>query len=303
MKNKIVLIAGPTASGKSSLANKLAKKIDGEIVNADSMQIYKDLEILTARPKPKKNDPNHHLYGFVNGEELWSVGKWINEAKKVTEKILRKSSIPIIVGGTGLYFKAITDGLSPIPDINREIRDNLKEELNSKGLESLYNELKFTDIKAYESIDKNDQQRILRALEVYRGSGKKISEYWKLDRTKVFEDNFIKIKLSTDREKLYKSCDDRCDDMFQLGAVEEVKSLIELNYDNKAPILNAIGVSEIKEYIKKRINIDEAKDLIKFRTHQYAKRQITWLKHQMISWKSFSTQESDKIIDYFIKKL
>ena len=117
MKNKIVLIAGPTASGKSSLANTLAKKIDGEIVNADSMQIYKDLEILTARPKPEKNDPNHHLYGFVNGEELWSVGKWINEAKKVTEKILRKSSIPIIVGGTGLYFKAVTDGLSPIPDI------------------------------------------------------------------------------------------------------------------------------------------------------------------------------------------
>ncbi len=303
MKNKIILIAGPTASGKSSLANTLAKKIDGEVVNADSIHIYKDLEILTARPKPKKNDPNHHLYGFVNGNELWSVGKWINEAKKVTEKILKKGSIPIIVGGTGLYFKAITDGLSPIPDIKQEIRDDLKEELNSKGLESLYGELKFTDIKAYEIINKNDQQRILRALEVYRGSGKKISEYWKLDKEKVFEYNFIKIKLSSDRERLYKSCDDRCDDMFQLGAVEEVKALMELNYDNKAPILNAIGVSEIKEYLNKKINIDEAKGLIKFRTHQYAKRQITWLKHQMISWKSTSTQESDKIIDYFIKKL
>ncbi len=303
MENKIILIAGPTASGKSSFANILAKKIDGEIINADSIQIYKDLEILTARPKLKKNDPNHHLYGFVNGDELWSVGKWINEAKKITQKILKKNSTPIFVGGTGLYFKAITDGLSPIPDINYEIRGRLKKELNIRGLEKLYGELKATDIQAYESIDRNDQQRILRALEVFRGTGKKISDYWKLERIKVFEDNFIKIKLNTDREKLYQNCDDRCDHMFQLGVIEEVQSLIDKNYDDKAPILNAIGVSEIKEYLQKRINIDEVKDLIKFRTHQYAKRQITWLKHQMISWKSFSTQESDKIVDYFIKKL
>ena len=303
MENKIILIAGPTASGKSSLANRIAKKIDGEIINADSIQIYKDLEILTARPKPKKNDPNHHLYGFANGDELWSVGKWINEAKKITQKILKENSRPILVGGTGLYFKAITDGLSPIPDINYEIRSSLKEELNIRGLEELYRELKVTDIQAYESIDRNDQQRILRALEVFRGTGKKISDYWKLDRIKVFENNFIKIKLNTDREKLYQSCDARCDQMFQLGVIEEVKSLIDRNYDDKAPILNAIGVSEINEYLQKKINIDEAKDLIKFRTHQYAKRQITWLKHQMISWESFSTQESDKIVDYFIKKL
>ena len=303
MENKIILIAGPTASGKSSLANALAKKIDGEIINADSIQIYKDLEILTARPKPKQNDPNHHLYGFVNGDELWSVGKWINEAKKITQKILKKNSTPILVGGTGLYFKAMTDGLSPIPDINYEIRGRLKKELNIRGLENLYGELKVIDIQAYESIDRNDQQRILRALEVFRGTGKKISDYWKLKRIKVFEDNFIKIKLNTDREKLYQNCDDRCDHMFQLGVIEEVQSLIDKNYDDKAPILNAIGVSEIKEYLQKKINIDEVKDLIKFRTHQYAKRQITWLKHQMISWKSFSTQESDKIVDYFIKKL
>ena len=303
MENKIILIAGPTASGKSSLANILAKKIDGEIINADSIQIYKDLEILTARPNPHENDPNHHLYGFVNGDELWSVGKWINEAKKITQKILKKNSTPILVGGTGLYFKAITDGLSPFPDVNYEIRARLKKELNIRGLEKLYGELKVIDIQAYESIDRNDQQRILRALEVFRGTGKKISDYWKLERIKVFEDNFIKIKLNTDRDKLYQNCDDRCDHMFQLGVIEEVQSLIDKNYDDKAPILNAIGVSEIKEYLQKKINIDEVKDLIKFRTHQYAKRQITWLKHQMISWIRFSKQESDEIVDYFIKKL
>ena len=167
----------------------------------------------------------------------------------------------------------------------------------------LYNELKSQDIKAYELIEKNDQQRILRALEVYRGSGKKISTYWGMERSKVFNNNFIKIKLNADREYLYNKCDDRCEDMFQSGVIEEVKKLMEMKYEDNAPIFNAIGVKEINKYLQKEIDKDEAKDLIKFRTHQYAKRQITWLKHQMISWKSFYTQESDKIIDYFIKKL
>ena len=303
MMKKIILIAGPTASGKSSLANILAKKINGEIVNADSVQIYKDLKILTARPDIQKNDPLHHLYGFAKGNELWSVGRWIKKAKKVTDNILRKNSIPILVGGTGLYFKAVTEGLSPIPEIDETVREELNEDLKEKGLSYLYNELKSQDIKAYELIDKNDQQRILRALEVYRGSGKKISTYWGMERSKVFNNNFIKIKLNADREYLYNKCDDRCEDMFQSGVIEEVKKLMEMKYEDNAPIFNAIGVKEINKYLQKEIDKDEAKDLIKFRTHQYAKRQITWLKHQMISWKSFYTQESDKIIDYFINKL
>tara|TARA_Y100001970_G_scaffold31249_1_gene38773 strand:+ start:978 stop:1889 length:912 start_codon:yes stop_codon:yes gene_type:complete len=303
MENKIILISGPTASGKSSLAHTLAKKINGEIVNADSIQIYKDLMILTARPDIHKGDPIHHLYGFVNGNELWSVGKWIKKAKQVTDKILSKKSIPILVGGTGLYFKAVTDGLSPIPDIDETIRLALNEELKEKGLAYLHDELKNQDVKAHKLIDKNDQQRILRALEVYRGTGKKISNYWEMERLKIFQNNFIKIKLNVNREHLYNRCDNRCENMFQSGAVEEVKALLQKKYEENAPIYNAIGVNEIKQYLQNIIDIDEAKNLIKFRTHQYAKRQITWLKHQMISWRSFSAQESDKIIDYFIKKL
>ena len=201
MKKKIILISGPTASGKSSLASSLAKKIDGEIINTDSIQIYRDLQILTARPQPTKSDPIHHLYGFLSGDKLWSVGKWICEAKKISDQILNKKKIPILVGGTGLYFKAITDGLSPIPEIQISVRKKLIEKLNKIGIEKIYEELKKIDKTAYNVINKNDQQRILRAIEVFQGTGVKISDYWKKDRIKVFDDNFMKIKLSSEREK------------------------------------------------------------------------------------------------------
>ena len=303
MKKKIILISGPTASGKSSLANSLAKKIDGEIINTDSIQIYRDLKILTARPQPTKSDPIHHLYGFLSGDKLWSVGKWIGEAKKISDQILNKKKIPILVGGTGLYFKAITDGLSPIPEIQISVRKKLIEKLNKVGIEKIYEELKKIDKTAYNIINKNDQQRILRAIEVFQGTGVKISDYWKKDRIKVFADNFMKIKLSSEREALYKNCDDRCEEMFLRGAIEEVIFLNQKKYNESAPIFNAIGVREINDFLLKKVNIEEAKRLIKYRTHQYAKRQITWINHQMVSWKSFSTQESDKIIQYFIKKL
>ena len=149
MKKKIILISGPTASGKSSLASSLAKKIDGEIINTDSIQIYRDLQILTARPQPTKSDPIHHLYGFLSGDKLWSVGKWICEAKKISDQILNKKKIPILVGGTGLYFKAITDGLSPIPEIQISVRKKLIEKLNKIGIEKIYEELKKIDKTAY----------------------------------------------------------------------------------------------------------------------------------------------------------
>ncbi len=303
MKNKIILISGPTASGKSNFAYKVAKKINGEIINADSIQIYRDLKILTARPNIKDSDPKHHLYGFLEGEEVWSVGKWIKVAKDISDQILEKKMTPIIVGGTGLYFKAITEGLSPIPDINPKIREELKDLLRSKGLNSLYENLKNLDIEAYKKIGSNDQQRILRALEVYKGTKKKISDFWKIKRVKIFNNEFKKINLTISRDILYEKCDKRCEEMIKQGAVEEVKNLLEKKYKTDAPIMNAIGVKEIRQYLEKKLELVDAVNLIKYRTHQYAKRQITWSKHQMITWEGLSTQLSDKIIDNFIKKL
>ncbi len=303
MKNKIILISGPTASGKSNFAYKVAKKINGEIINADSIQIYKDLKILTARPNIKDSDPVHHLYGFLGGEEILSVGKWIKVAKDISDKIIAKKMTPIIVGGTGLYFKAITEGLSPIPDIDPKVREELTNLLRSKGINSLRKILKDLDPAAYKKIGSNDQQRILRALEVYKGTKRKISDFWKIKRVKLFNNEFKKINLTISRDLLYENCDKRCDEMINQGAIEEVRTLLEKNYKFNAPVMNAIGVKEIRQYLEKKIELIDAVNLIKYRTHQYAKRQITWSKHQMITWEGLSTQLSDKIVDNFIKKL
>ena len=173
MTEKIILLSGPTATGKSSLALKIAETIGAEIINADSIQLYRDLSILTARPNTENEKIKHHCYGFLNGDINWSVGKWINEVKKIINDIIERKKVPIIVGGTGFYFKAITDGLSPIPDIDKSIRLEIESELEKNGLEKLYKKLNIIDVDASERINPNDKQRIMRALEVYEGTKKR----------------------------------------------------------------------------------------------------------------------------------
>jgi len=200
MINKIILISGPTATGKSSLALKIAKKIDSEIINADSIQLYKDLSILTARPSVERETIKHHLYGLLNGDIKWSVGKWLQETKVLIQNIIEKRKIPIIVGGTGFYFKAITDGLSPIPDIDHLVRDELNDLLLKEGLESLYLDLQKVDEAAAEKINPNDKQRIIRALEVYKGTKKRISDYWKMERVKYIDKPTINFSIDAERK-------------------------------------------------------------------------------------------------------
>ena len=173
MKSKIILISGPTASGKSSLASGIAEKISSEIINADSIQLYKDLRILTARPLVEKEKTKHHFYGLLSGDAKWSVGKWVEETTTLCKNIIKKNKTPIIVGGTGFYFKAITDGLSPIPDIDYSIREDLNALASEEGLDFLYKDLQKIDFPASEKINPNDKQRIIRALEVFRGTKKK----------------------------------------------------------------------------------------------------------------------------------
>ena len=303
MINKIILISGPTATGKSSLALKIAKKIDSEIINADSIQLYKDLSILTARPSVERETIKHHLYGLLNGDIKWSVGKWLQETKVLIQNIIEKRKIPIIVGGTGLYFKAITDGLSPIPDIDHLVRDKLNDLLLKEGLESLYLDLQKVDEAAAEKINPNDKQRIIRALEVYNGTKKRISDYWKMERVKYIDKPTINFSIEADRRWIYEKCDSRVDNMFREGVIDEVKNLKNKNYSKDSPIFKAIGVEEISSFLDEKISIEEASDLIKFKTHQYAKRQITWINNQMITWNKINTQHSDKNVDEIIKKL
>ena len=303
MIEKIVLLSGPTASGKSSLASKLAEKIDGEIINADSIQLYRDLFILTARPDIKKEKIKHHCYGFLDGDINWSVGKWINEINKILKDVIKRKKVPIVVGGTGFYFKAITDGLSPIPDIDKSIRLKIENDLEKNGLTKLQKKLAFIDPRASEKINPNDRQRIMRALEVYEGTNKKISDFWLMKREKIIKYKTINFKIDADREWIYKNCDLRVDYMFENGVVEEVRNLLTKNYSKNSPIMKAIGVDEITSFLNSDITIDKALELIKFKTHQYAKRQITWINNQMISWNSINTQYSNKIINEIIKKL
>lgn len=303
MINKIILISGPTATGKSSLALKIAKKIDSEIINADSIQLYKDLSILTARPLVEREKIKHHLYGLLNGDIKWSVGKWLQETKVLIQNIIEKRKIPIIVGGTGLYFKAITDGLSPIPDIDHLVRDKLNDLLLKEGLESLYLDLQKVDEVAAEKINPNDKQRIIRALEVYNGTKKRISDYWKMERVKYIDKPTVNFSIEAERRWIYEKCDSRVDNMFREGVIDEVKNLKNKNYSKDSPIFKAIGVEEISSFLDEKISIEEASDLIKFKTHQYAKRQITWINNQMITWNKINTQHSDKNVDEIIKKL
>ena len=303
MTEKIILLSGPTATGKSSLALKIAETIGAEIINADSIQLYRDLSILTARPNTENEKIKHHCYGFLNGDINWSVGKWINEVKKIINDIIERKKVPIIVGGTGFYFKAITDGLSPIPDIDKSIRLEIESELEKNGLEKLYKKLNIIDVDASERINPNDKQRIMRALEVYEGTKKKISDFWLMDRKKIIDQFSINFKIHADRDWIYKNCDLRVDNMFKNGVIEEVEDLLNKNYSATSPIMKAIGVNEIKSFLNNEISIDRASELIKFKTHHYAKRQITWMNNQMISWNSINTQYSNKIINEIIKKL
>jgi tRNA dimethylallyltransferase len=300
---KIILLSGPTATGKSSLASKLAEKIDGEIINADSIQLYRDLFILTARPNIEKEKIKHHCYGILEGDINWSVGNWIDAINEILKEVINRKKVPIVVGGTGFYFKAITDGLSPIPDIDKSIRLKIENELEKNGLEELQKRLANVDPKASEKINPNDRQRIIRALEVYEGTNKRISEFWLMKREKIINYESINFKIDADRKWIYKNCDLRVDYMFENGVIEEVRHLLNKNYSKNSPIMKAIGVDEITLFLNNDITIDRASELIKFKTHQYAKRQITWINNQMISWNSINTQYSNKIINEIIKKL
>ena len=300
---KIILLSGPTATGKSSLASKLAEKIDGEIINADSIQLYRDLFILTARPNIEKEKIKHHCYGILEGDINWSVGNWIDAINEILKEVINRKKVPIVVGGTGFYFKAITDGLSPIPDIDKSIRLKIENELEKNGLEELQKRLAIVDPKASEKINPNDKQRIIRALEVYEGTNKRISEFWFIKREKIINYESINFKIDADRKWIYKNCDLRVDYMFENGVIEEVRNLLNKNYSKNSPIMKAIGVNEITLFLNNDITIDRASELIKFKTHQYAKRQITWINNQMISWNSINTQYSNKIINEIIKKL
>ena len=300
LKSKIILISGPTASGKSKLAIKFAKKINGEIINADSMQVYKELKILTARPIKKDiNKIKHHLYGFQSAKNEFSTGQWLKLVRKKIKEIKSKNKIPILVGGTGLYFKALTDGLVKIPIVPDKIRDKIRAMQKQIGQKKFYQKLLKKDISIKNKIDPKDIQRTLRAYEVIYFTKKSIFEWYKKTKSQFKKNEFLKIYINYPRDELVIKISKRVEKMLKDGAVKEVKNFEKLNLKIDNNIYKVIGIKEIKDFIDKKTSFKEMKQNIVIKTRQYAKRQRTWSRGQMNDWQKLDTKELKK----FIKKL
>jgi len=299
-QSKIILISGPTASGKSNFAIKIAKKINGEIINADSMQVYKQIKILSARPnKEGQKNIKHHMYGVIGLNKKFSTGQWLKAVIKKIKEIRKRKKIPIIAGGTGLYFQSLINGLVKIPEIPLKFRNRIRMKQKKEGQIKFYKKLLKIDPIAKDKFDKNDTQRTIRAYEVK--SFTKISMYEWLNKTKSeFKDEeFLKLYINFKREDLIKRISLRSIKMIKEGAIKEVKKFIKLRIKKDLSVNRIIGIDELTQHLEKKINLDQAQELISIKTRQYAKRQATWARSRMTSWEKINPI---KIAEY-IKKL
>ena len=285
MSKKIILIAGPTASGKSKIAIEIAKKIKGEIINADSMQVYKEFSILSSRPSTiDLKKIKHHLYGFQSVKKHFSTGAWLELVKKKINICLKNKKIPILVGGTGLYFEVIIKGMSKIPNIDSEIRDKIRDLQKKIGQRKFFEKLLELDPLVKNKIEPFDTQRSIRAYEVKKFTKKSIFEWYKLTRSEFKEFQIFKIFIDVPREKLLKNISNRVDQMFKKNCIKEVKSFSKLNIKSSLSANKIIGVKEIKDHLFGILNISQTKELINIKTRQYAKRQVTWARGHMSDW-------------------
>ena len=300
LKSKIILISGPTASGKSSFAFKVAKNLDGEIINADSMQVYKQLKILSARPDPKQYKKiKHHLYGFHDVKKTFSTGDWLKLVNKKIKEVQNRKKVPILVGGTGLYFKALIDGLVEIPNISLKYRNQIRNLQKKLGQKKFYEKLLKLDPSSKGKINPTDTQRSIRAYEVKKFTKKSLHEWFKKTKSNFMEDNFFKIYIDYPRQELIERINARTEDMIKNGAINEVKNFIKLKIRRDKSVNKAIGINEIKEYLKKQKDLNEIKEEISIKTRQYAKRQSTWARGNMMNWLKLKPQDINK----FLKKI
>ena len=285
-KEKVIVICGPTASGKTALSIELAKQINGEIVSADSMQIYKDMDIGTAKPtKEEMQGIKHYLIDFVSPDERYSVADYKQDAKKAIREILKKGKVPIIVGGTGLYIDSLIYEIEyPNIEFDEKYREKLEKEVEEKGLEELYERAKEVDVEATKKISKNDKKRILRILEIYHATGKNKTDQEKESRKKEIEFDYKVYALNWDREKLYERINKRVDIMIEQGLIEEVKNVYE-KYNEFPTAMQGLGYKEVVEYLENKTTKEEMVEKIKQETRRYAKRQMTWFrKNKQTIW-------------------
>jgi len=294
MEPRIWLIAGPTASGKSALALKLAEAIGGEIVNADSMQLYADLQIVTARPSSDDiARVPHHLFGAVDAAEGWSVGRWLGAATDVLAQIASRARPAIVAGGTGLYFRALTQGLAEIPSVPEEARRRAQADFATMGEDAFRDRLAAHDPEAAQRIASGDRQRLTRAWEVFSATDTALSAWQAAATPMLSRDIWRAVALEPPRDALYGRCDARLDAMVEAGVIAEISALVARKLDPELPIMKAVGVREFSAYLRGAMPLDEALTLAKRETRRYAKRQTTWMRGQMGDWPRISEIEPE----------
>lgn len=307
MERELIVIAGPTASGKTDLAVHLAKLLDTDIISADSRQFYKYLDIGTAKPDNLQNEVKHHLINSLLPDQDYNVSKFREDALTICKKLWNNGQLPVITGGSGLYIKALIYGLSATPDPDPEIRQRLLTEYKNKSTEFLYNNLKNIDPQSAASIHPNNLKRIIRALEVYYITGKTVTEI-NAEGNVRSDFNAKQYGLLWDRKKLYSRINERCEKMIRMGLVDETKKILGMGYGENLNSLNTLGYKEMILFINGKLTLNEAVEIMKRNTRRYAKRQLTWFrKDERIEWKTIERNEdllifAEKIAAEYLKK-
>lgn len=293
-----ILIAGPTASGKSALAMAIAERVSGTIINADSMQVYRELRILTARPSATDEARvPHALYGFVPAREAYSAGRFVRDAAAAIASAEAQGRRPIVVGGTGLYFKALLEGLSPVPEISEEARSHWRAEATRRGAEAMHQELAARDEVMAARLQPSDTQRIVRALEVLESTGRSLAEWQAMKGAPVLnEPETVRLVVRVDRAELHARADARFAQMMREGASAEAQALSDLQLDAGLPAMRAIGVRPLIGALRGEIDAEQAVAASQAETRQYIKRQETWLKSHMISWRPVETKYMESLM-------
>lgn len=292
------MIAGPTASGKSAVALELARALGGAVINADSMQVYRELRVLTARPGPDEEaQAPHHLYGFVPAATAYSVGRWLDDVRQVLADVAARGERAIVVGGTGLYFKALLEGLSPIPDIPNTIRARWRQAAETEGAAGLHAILAVRDPDMAARLSPSDPQRLVRALEVLEATGRSLADWQAEPGAGVAGmDDALKFVIAPERADVTARSDARLDAMIAADALDEVAALRALALDPGLPAMRALGVRPLMAYLAGELTLEAAVDRAKTETRRYAKRQMTWLRGNMISWDWLSKQFSERLL-------
>jgi len=302
LSKKIILLAGPTASGKSKLAIQLAKKLNGEIINADSMQIYKEFSILSSRPNNQEiKKVKHHLYGIISVKKYFSAGDWLKLTKNKVNQCYKKKKIPIIVGGTGLYFNTITKGISKIPNIDKMTRNKVRSLFKKLGHNNFYEKLLNIDPKVKNRILPTDSQRAQRAYEVILKTKKSLFDWTMNTKSDFINCEIKKVFVDIPREELLRKISQRTESMFKNKCIEEVKKFNSFRLNTSLSANKLIGVQEINSYLKGSISLDQCKELINIKTRQYAKRQNTWARGHMKNWNNLYSKDFSILLKKTLK--